>query len=62
LLKLFSETEADIGVKLDRLFQQIKELKEGKENIPNFEDGFNTKYQDFAKIKMGYRNTIGRVY
>jgi hypothetical protein len=24
LLKLFSETEADIGVKLDRLYQQIK--------------------------------------
>jgi hypothetical protein len=36
LLKLFCETEADIGVKLDRLFQQIKELKEGKETIPNF--------------------------
>jgi hypothetical protein len=30
LLKLLAETEADLGVKLERLYQQIKELKDTK--------------------------------
>lgn len=62
LIKILAEMEADLGVKLDRLYQQLKELKEGKEAIPNFEEGFNTKPQEFTKFKMGYRNTVGRVY
>lgn len=62
LLKTLADMEADFAVKLGRLLQQLKELKEPKEAIPNFEEGLSTKYQDFTKFKMGYRNTIGRVY
>lgn len=36
LIKILAEVEADLGVKLDRLYQQLKEMKEGKEAIPNF--------------------------
>jgi hypothetical protein len=62
ILKALAEAEGDLGVKLDRLYQQIKETKEAKETIANFEEGLNPKYQDFTKFKMGYRNTVGRVY
>jgi hypothetical protein len=37
LLKILTELESDVQVKLERLIQQIKECKEGLENIPNFE-------------------------
>lgn len=36
IIKILAEMEADLGVKLDRLYQQLKEMKEGKEAIPNF--------------------------
>lgn len=36
LIKILAEVEADLGVKLDRLYQQLKEMKEGREAIPNF--------------------------
>lgn len=36
LIKILAELEADLGVKLDRLCQQLKEVKEGREAIPNF--------------------------
>lgn len=36
LIKILAEIEADLGVKLDRLYQQLKEMKEGREAIPNF--------------------------
>lgn len=62
LLKMIKDTEADLCVKLERTLQQMKELKEPRENIPNFQEGLIAKYQDFSKFKMGYRNTIGRVY
>lgn len=61
LLKLLAEMENDVISKMGKLIVQIKECKE-KEAISHFEDGFSSKYQEFTKIKMGYRNTIGRVY
>jgi hypothetical protein len=32
------------------------------ETIERFEDGLNAQAQEFAAFKMGYRNTVGRVY
>ena len=61
MLKVLTDMESDIVVKLDRILLQLKECKE-KESIPHFEDGLNSKYQDFTKFKIGYRNTVGRVY
>ena len=61
LIKIISEMENDSVVKMERLISQIKDCKD-KESISHFEDGFNSKYQDFTKFKMGYRNTVGRVY
>lgn len=46
---------------MDRLITQIKECKD-REPIAHFDDGLNKQYQDFSKFKVGYRNTIGRVY
>lgn len=59
---MISDTQSDLLVKLERGLQQLKEMKESRENIPNFQEGLTAKYQDFTKFKMGYRNTIGRVY
>jgi hypothetical protein len=62
LLKILADLEADITGKLDRAILQLRDSKEPNESIPNFEEGLNSKYQDFTKFKVGYRNTIGRVY
>ncbi len=61
LLKVLAEMESDVVVKMERLIQQIKECKD-KEVIHHFEDGLNTNFQEFTKFKIGYRNTVGRVY
>jgi hypothetical protein len=61
LLKVLADMESDVVVKMERLIQQLKDCKD-REPIPHFDDGLNTKYQDFTKFKIGYRNTVGRVY
>ena len=62
LLKILADTEVELTSKLEKLFKEIRELKEVKESIANFEEGFTVKLQDFSKFKMGYRNTVGKVY
>ena len=61
LQKMLSEMENDVMAKMGKIISQLKDCKE-KDPIPHFEDGLNSKYQDFTKFKMGYRNTVGKVY
>jgi RNase P/RNase MRP subunit p30 len=62
LIKIINNMEVELGINLQKLLQQIKEIKERKENINNFEDGLNANHQDFTKFKIAYRNVVGKVY